>query len=95
MMNPDGEKDLLLLQGLIDAFEKLEVGVNFARLSVGDVAGKGGLAKVGGKKILVIDRDLSTGEMCELLASELARMDVEGLFLAPIVRDAVDKYRGK
>lgn len=94
MMNPDGERELLLLQGLIEAFERLGVTVDFAKLSVGDVQGKGGLAKIGKKKIMIVDRDLPPRDKNEVLASELAKMDTEGIFLSPLVRDEIEKRRG-
>lgn len=95
MTRLDGEKDLLLLQGLLDAFDKLGVRVDFAKLSVGDVQGKGGLAKIKDRKILVVDRDLHTRDMAELLADELAQLDTEDLFLTPHVREAVEARRKK
>lgn len=92
MKTPDPEQDLLLLQGLIQSFERIGITVEFANLSVGDVQGKGGMGRVKDRRVIILDRNLPTREMNEILAAELARMDVENLFLSPIVREAVERY---
>lgn len=95
-LNPlDKEKELRLLAGLIEAFDKIGITVQFAKLTFEDVRGKGGMARVHDRKILILDKDLSTREMTELLASELANMNIENLFLPPMVREAVERYARK
>ena len=92
MNTPDPERDLTLLRGLIEAFERLGVTVEFANLSVGEVQGRGGMGRVKERKLIILDRNLPTREMNEILAAALANMDVENLLLHPIVREAVDRY---
>jgi len=89
---PDPERDITLLQGLIEAFERLGITVEFANLSVGEIQGKGGMGRVRDRKLVILDRNLPTREMNEILAAELAEMDIENLFLPPIVREAVERY---
>ena len=89
MSLPDPERDLLLLRGLIEVFERLGISVEFANLSFDDVRGKGGLCRFRDRRLIILDRQLSTREMNELLAALLAKMDVESLFLPPLVREAI------
>ena len=91
----DPERNALILRGLVEAFERLGITVELANLSFEDVKGRGGLCRVHDRRLIIIDKKLSTQEIIELLAAELARMDLEGLYLPPIVRDAVERYMRK
>ncbi len=88
------DREKLLFQALINTFEKLGMDVEFSRLSMEDIRGRGGLCRVKGERKIIIDKDLSVEEMNSLMASELSTIDVEGVFLPPIVRDAMGPRPG-
>ncbi len=94
-MKSDSEQDLLLLKSLIEVFERLGVHVEFANLSFEDIRGKGGLCRIHDRRRIVLDVNLATREMSELLAAELAGMKIEEVYLPPLVREAVDRYHKK
>ena len=92
MKNPDTGREALLLGELIETFERLGISVEFANLSFDDIQGKGGLCRVRDREKIILDRRLTVEDMNELLASELAKMDVEDIYLSPVVREAVERH---
>lgn len=81
----------MLLDALIETFERLGMSVRFEALSVEDVRGKGGKCRVREREMIIIEKDLSTREKVEVLAAELSRMDCDDIFLPPNVREALEK----
>lgn len=90
-MSFDAEQNLLLMQEFFEVFDKLNIPVQFADLSVGDVKGRGGLCRVNDKWIVILDKGLSTMEINEIMASALKELDTEGIYLPPLVREALAK----
>lgn len=87
----DGEQNLLLMRELLEVFGRLEIPVQFADLSVCDVKGKGGLCRVNDKWLMILDRELSTMEINEILIDTLKNLDIEQFYFPPLVREALEK----
>jgi hypothetical protein len=94
-MSFDTEQNLLLLQEFFEVFDKLDIPIQFADLSIGDVKGKGGLCRVNDKWIVILDKELSTIEVNEILAKALQSLDTEKIYLPPLVREALEKFNPK
>jgi len=50
---------------------------------------RGGLCKVKGKKLILINKNLLTEEKVRLLSSELSKFDTEHLFMLPKIREVL------
>jgi hypothetical protein len=94
-MSFDTEQNLLLLQEFFEVFDRLDIPIQFADLSVGDVKGKGGLCRVNDKWMVILDKELSTIEINEILTKALHNLDTEKIYLPPLVREALEKYNPK
>jgi hypothetical protein len=61
-----------------------------------DLASKrGGLCRVNGRALLLVDESLPTADRIAVLAEALARFDLEGIYLSPRVRDRIEAVRAK
>jgi len=78
-----------MLDELEQAAEALHIKVVYERLS--PEASPGGLCKVNGEYRVMIDRHLPVLERVNVLLGAVARFSVEGLYLSPEVRQAVEE----
>ncbi len=84
-----------LLPLLERAAELLGVPVRYAELATEELTGRGGLCVVRGERRIIIERSLSDREKAHLLAHGLAYLDVDAVYLPPLVRDAIEQARGE
>ena len=70
---------------------KLGVKVSYEVLA--ETVGGGGLCKVKGAWRVIVEKRGTAGEKASTLAKALATFDTEGIFLTPVARDLVDRYR--
>ena len=69
--------------------ERVGVQVRHARLG----GSGGGLATVRGRRVLFVDQDADAQDQLAVVANALGRMDLEGVFLRPDVRDLIESNR--
>ena len=81
------EELLSRLEGLAD---QLRIPVRYASLATEELPGRGGLCILRGERQIIIERTLGNREKARLLATGLAQFDLEGVFLLPAVREAIE-----
>ncbi len=86
------EELLSRLEGLAD---QLRIPVRYASLATEELSGRGGLCILRGERRIIIERTLGYREKAHLLASGLAQFDLEGVFLLPAVRQAIEAAKGE
>ena len=86
----DDPRLLSLLEGLA---EDLQIPVSYADLATEELPGRGGLCVLRGERRLIIERTLDAREKARLLSAGLAQFDLEGVFLLPAVRQALEEAR--
>jgi hypothetical protein len=88
--------DRELLSKLEALAEQLEIPVRYASLATEELAGRGGLCVLRGERQIIIERTLGDRDKARLLATGLTQFDLEGVFLLPAVRQAIEdtKRRG-
>ncbi len=64
------------------------------RVRCEDVRAAGGLCVVYGERMIIVPRHKSLEERVELLASELARVNINDLYIAPQARELIERRRG-
>ncbi len=86
----DAEALLMLLEGLA---ERLQIPVSYAALATEELPGRGGLCVIYGERRIIIERSLTSREKARLLAEGIGAFDLEGIFLPPAVRVAIEEAR--
>lgn len=87
--------DRELLSKLEALAEQLEIPVRYASLATEELTGRGGLCVLRGERQIIIERTLGDRDKARLLATGLTHFDLEGVFLLPAVRQAIeDAKRG-
>ncbi|UCD79763.1 MAG: hypothetical protein JSW26_31000 [Desulfobacterales bacterium] len=81
-----------IYQELKDLAEKLEISVSEQNLKTAGIKVKSGLCKVKGKNMFIMDKHKSIHKKIKILASHLATIPCEHVFVIPAVRDLLDKY---
>ena len=77
------------LRLLEETAERKSIKVSYEPL--GGELGAGGLCKVKGEYRVIIDKRSSPGERVTLLAQALGAFSLDDVFLAPEVRDVIEK----
>jgi hypothetical protein len=88
-----------LLQELIQAARKAGITVRCEpfdpALSEGGKKWRGGLCVVRGERVILVDERAPLVDRIAMLASALASVDLEHVFLPPIVRATIGAYQGE
>jgi hypothetical protein len=79
------DETLRLLEELA---QKKGIKVSYETL---DGSGSGGLCKVKGQYRVIVDKRATTGERVTVLAQSLSTFELDDVFLAPEVRDLIQK----
>ena len=81
-----------LYQELKDLAEKLEINVSEQNLRIAGIKVKSGLCKVRGKNMFIMDKHKSLHKRVKILATHLAQIPHENVFIVPAVRVLLEKY---
>jgi hypothetical protein len=72
---------------------RLGVAIRAEPFDRGALGGRGGLCRVHGKPVIVMDAALAVAEKIAVLAGAIARFDLDAIFVSPIVRARIDATR--
>ena len=84
-----------IYQELKNLAEKLEIHVYEQNLGLAGIKVKSGLCKVRGKSTFIMDKHKSIHKKIKILASKLAELPCENVFIVPAVRELLEKYMKK
>jgi hypothetical protein len=84
-----------IYQELKDLAEKLEITVTEQNLRTAGIKVKSGLCKVKGKNLFIIDKHKSVHKKIDILATQLAQLPNEDLYIVPAVREMLEQFREK
>jgi len=82
-----------IYQELKDLAEKLEIDVSEQNLRIAGIAVKSGLCKVKGRNMFIMDKHKSVRKKIKILASHLAEIPHENLFIVPAIRELLEKQK--
>lgn len=85
----------LLLAALEHIADQLEIPVTYAAIATEELPGHGGLCVLRGERRIIIERGLVVKEKVRLLATGLGEFDLENVYIAPQVREAIERTRGR
>jgi hypothetical protein len=81
-----------IYQELKDLAEKLEIHVSEQNLAISGIKVRSGLCKVRGRQMFILDKHKSLHKRIKILASHLAQVPHENVFIVPAVRELLEKY---
>ena len=81
-----------IYQELRDLAEKFEITVSEQNLRTPGINVKSGLCKVKGKDLFIMDKHKSIHKKIKILATQLADMPHENIYLIPAIREMLNKY---
>ena len=84
-----------IYQELKDLAEKLDINVSEQNFRTSGISVKSGLCRIKGKNLFVMDKHKSLKKKIKILASQLAEMAHEDVFIVPAIRELLDEYREK
>jgi hypothetical protein len=84
-----------IYQELKDLAEKLEITISEQNLRTAGIRVKSGLCKVREKQLFVMDKHKSVHQKIRILASQLAKMPHDDIYLVPAVRELLEKCRSR
>ncbi len=82
-----------IYQELKDLAEKLEITVSEHNFRTAGIKVKSGMCKVKGKDMLILDKHKSIHKKISILASHLAKIPHENVFIVPAIRDLLEKQK--
>jgi len=82
-------REAQILDSLEDIAKKLSI-----RVRRENFRGDGGLCRVRGETFIIINRYCTPGEQVEVLARSLAGVDLDGVYIAPRVREEIGRWQG-
>ena len=85
----------VLLGDLEETASKAGVTLRYERLAQGPVRSTSGSCRVRDERLIIIDSRLGPSERVDALSEELARFDLDEIFIPPAVRDILEKKRRK
>ena len=85
-------KPVQLYQGMKEIAEKLGVTVSEQNFRKTGIKVESGLCKVKGRKLFIIDKNISIHKKNETLASFLSKMPHEDVYVIPAVRELIKKH---
>jgi hypothetical protein len=81
------------LRELEEVAHKKSVKVSYENLT-GEL-GAGGLCKVRGEYRIIVDKRANDGDKAAILASGLARLDLDDVFISDATRGFIDRHKKK
>jgi hypothetical protein len=82
-----------IYQELKDLAEKLDINVSEQNLRTAGIAVRSGLCKVKGKNMFIMDKHKSIRKKIKILASHLAQIPHENVFIVPAIRELLEKEK--
>ena len=84
-----------LYQELLDLAEKLSVTVSEQNLRTAGIKVKSGLCRVRGSDMFIMDKHKSVHRKIRILATQLATMPHENVYVVPAVRKVLNKHSAR
>ena len=81
-----------IYQELIDLADRMQITVSEQNLRATGIKVKSGLCTVKGQNLFVMDKHKSIHKKINILATQLAALPHEDLYIVPAIRVLLDKY---
>ena len=81
-----------IYQHLTELAERLQISVSEQNFRQTGVRVQSGLCTVKGKRVFVMDKNISIHKKIRLLAECIGQMPIDDVFMVPALREAIEKY---
>ncbi len=90
------EENAIWVLGMLESLlDKLGIHVRYEALAEGEGDGtpilRGGLCRLRGSWVVIVDRRLSPRKKCEVFIDALRQTDTSGVFVPPLVRQLIER----
>lgn len=85
--------DELLLSQLEELAEKLEIVVRDEKINLEESSSTGGLCRVEGKYILILNSSATVKEKIQVMTKALQQFDVSEIYIKPVIRELLEGYK--
>jgi hypothetical protein len=85
--------DEVLLNQLEELAEKLEISVRDENINSEESSSSGGLCRVAGKYILILNSTAPVKEKIRVMIKALQQFDLGGIYIKPFIRELLEGYR--
>ena len=82
------------LQILEEVCRRLQISVHYEGLEFDELRIQSGGCVVRGEHRIIIERSLPVSRRIDILASELSKHDLRGIYLPPYIRDLIEASKG-
>jgi len=82
----------VLLNQLEDLAEKLGISVRDENISSDESFSTGGLCRVEGKYVLILNSRATVKEKNQVMIKALRQFDLSGIYIKPVIRDLLEGY---
>jgi hypothetical protein len=79
-----------IYQSLEDLAEQLGISIRYHDLYDQELHARSGLCTLRGRYVYIMDRSTSLSDRIRLLSQCLCRMDLEGVYVLPAIRELLD-----
>ena len=83
--------DSTVLEHLEEVASRLGIELRYENLGQSGMRCEGGLCKVAGKPMILINRKDSRSRKIRILTRSLSKIDMEGIFVPPAVRTLIEQ----
>ncbi|MBI5251448.1 MAG: hypothetical protein HY912_18320 [Desulfomonile tiedjei] len=83
--------EFTLLEHLENIAVRLGIELRYENLAVSGIRSEGGYCRVAGKEMILINRKDSPRRKITILAKSLNRVNLEGIFIPPVVRRVIEE----
>jgi len=84
--------DEILLAYLEELADQLEISVRDESINLEETFSAGGLCRVEGKYILILNSKTTTKEKIEVSVKALKQFDLSNMYVKPVIRELLEKY---
>lgn len=82
----------VLLYQLEELAEKLEISVRDENINVEESSSTGGLCRVEGKYVLLLNSKVTVKEKIQVMIKALQQFDLSDIYVKPIIRELLEGY---
>ena len=82
----------ILLNQLKELAEKLSISVRDENIDIEESSGAGGLCRVEGKYILILNSRAAVKEKNQVMIKALQQFDLTGIYIKPVIREMLEGY---
>ena len=87
--------EAIILAMLEDLAERLDIEIRYERVRDNESLQRGGLCRLKGKYLVIVDKKASTGERIVVLSRAVRHFDLDDIYMKPLLRQYLEDRPGE